>query len=92
MSLTIRTLDVFSALLSYLTMIERAGGYGCCSSATTGLRIFMMWRSSMSRAAGWPVDGFPKGWTESLGCMRLIAQFVPDEWGVLDPADAAWRV
>jgi len=49
---------------------QHTGGYGCCSLATTGLRIIMMWRSSMSRAAGWPVDGYPKGWTESLGCMR----------------------
>ena len=42
----------------------------------------------MSRAAGWPVEGLD-------GVTRLhalIAQFVPDEWGALDPADAAWRV
>ncbi len=42
-----------------------------------------MWRSSMSRVAGWPVDRYLKGWTESLVCM-----LVPDEWGGLEAAEA----
>jgi hypothetical protein len=67
--LTIRTLDVSSALLGSGPG-EGAEVAGCCSLVTTGLKIITMWRSSMSRVAGWLVDGCLRAWTGSLAFMR----------------------
>ena len=80
-----RTLDVSSALLSWMTMIEWVGGYGCCSLATTGPGdhhdveiVDEQGRRSARRRFSEGLDGV-------TGLHALIAQFVPPDWAELDP-------
>jgi transposase len=60
--------------------------------ATIGLKIITMWRSSMTRAAGWRVGDYRKAWRGSTRLHALIAQFVPERWAVLEPGEVASRV
>ena len=55
--------------------------------ATIGLKIITMWRSSMTRAAGWRVGDYRKAWRGSTRLHALIAQFVPERWAVLEPGE-----
>jgi hypothetical protein len=87
-----RTLDVSSALLSQMTIVECVGGCGCCSSAMTGpgdhhdVEIVDEQGRRLARRR------LPEGLDGVTRLHALIAQFVPDEWGALDPVDAASRV